>query len=75
MPHLRSSRLSGSLSYPLSRPRRFGRRTRFPIFDAIYRFQDLALVVPVSFAQSKVEWVAVGVNDQVAFEALQPVFS
>ena len=43
--------------------------------DAIYRFNDLALVMPVGFAQSKVERIAVGVNDQVAFEAVQTVFS
>ena len=47
----------------------------FADFDAVYRFKDLALVVPVGFAQSKVEWIAVGVNDHVAFEALQTVFS
>jgi hypothetical protein len=47
----------------------------FADFDAIYRFKDLALVVPVGFAQSKVEWIAVGVNDHMAFEALQTVFS
>jgi hypothetical protein len=31
--------------------------------------------MPVGFAQSKVEWIAVGVNDQAAFEAIQTVFS
>lgn len=47
----------------------------FADFDAVYRFKDLALVVPVGFAQSKVEWITVGVNDHMAFEALQTVFS
>jgi hypothetical protein len=31
--------------------------------------------VPIGFAQSKVERVAIGVNDQVAFEPLQTVLS
>lgn len=44
-------------------------------FDAIDGFKDLALVVPISLAQSKVERIAVGINGQVAFEALQAVFS
>jgi hypothetical protein len=43
--------------------------------DTIYRFKYLALVVPIGFAQGKVEGIAVGVNDQVAFEAVQTVFS
>ena len=47
----------------------------FANFDTIDRFEDFTLVVPVSFAQSKVEWVTVGVNDQMAFEAVQTVFS
>ena len=52
-------------------------RTTNPLtdFDAIYRCQDFALVMPIRFAQRKVEWIAVGSNDQVAFEAVQTVFS
>ena len=47
----------------------------FTDFDAIYRFKDFTLVVPIGFAQSKVEWIAVGINDQVAFEAVNTVFA
>jgi len=43
--------------------------------NTIYRFKDLALVAPVGFAQSEVERIAVGVNDRVAFDAIQTVFS
>ena len=53
----------------------FRTSSSFANFDPIDRFEDFTLVVPVSFAQTKVEWVAVGVNDQVAFEAVQTVFS
>jgi len=47
----------------------------FANFEAINRFEDFALIVPVSFAQAKVERVTIGVNHQVAFEAVQTVFS
>ncbi len=47
----------------------------FANFDSINRFQNFALIVPVSFAQSKVERVTIGVNHRVAFEAVQTVFS
>jgi hypothetical protein len=47
----------------------------FANFDAIERFEDFTLVVPVGFAQSKVERITVGVDDQVAFEAVNTVFS
>lgn len=47
----------------------------FTDFDTVDRFKDFALVMPVSLAQSKVERIAVGVNDQVAFEAVNTVFS
>lgn len=40
----------------------FRTATSFTDFDPIYRFQDLALIVPVSLAQSEVEWVTIGVN-------------
>lgn len=47
----------------------------FADFDAVDRFKYLALVVPVGFAQREVERIAIGINDQVAFEAVQTVFS
>lgn len=43
--------------------------------DAIDRFKDFALVVPVGFAQSEIERIAVRVTHQVAFEAANTVFS
>ena len=49
--------------------------TAFTNLDAIYRFKEFALVMPVGFAQSEIERIAVGVNHQVAFEAVQTVFS
>jgi len=44
-------------------------------FDAIDRFQDVPLVMPVGFAQREVERMTVGIHDQVAFEAGNTVFS
>lgn len=46
-----------------------GSPTAFADLDAIYRLQGLTLVRPVGLAQSEVQWVAVGVNRQMAFEA------
>ncbi len=42
--------------------------------DAAYRFKDFALVVPVGFAQSEIERIAIGINHGVAFEATNTVF-
>ena len=47
----------------------------FANFDPLDRFEDFTWVVPVGFAQTKVERVPIGVNDPVAFEAVQTVFS
>lgn len=47
----------------------------FADFDAVDRFKCLALIMPVGFAQREVERIAIGVNDQVAFEAVNTVFS
>lgn len=43
--------------------------------DTINGLQDFTLVIPVGFAQSKIERIAVGVNHQVAFEAANTVFA
>ena len=43
--------------------------------DALDRFENCALIVPVGFAQREVERIAVGVNDEVAFDPAQTVFS
>jgi len=43
--------------------------------DASSRFQDVPLVIPVGFAQSEIERIALGVNHQVAFEPVNTVFS
>ena len=51
-----------------------GTTTAFPDLDAIDRFQDFPLVIPVGFAQSEIERIAVGVNHQVAFEPVNTVF-
>ena len=49
--------------------------TAFTDLDAVYRFQDFTLVVPVGFAQSEIERMAIGINHYVAFEAANTVFS
>lgn len=46
-----------------------------PDLNGIDRFQDFPLVVPVGFAQSEIERIAVGVNHQVTFEPVDTVFS
>ena len=51
-----------------------GTPSAFTELDAIYRCQDLTLVVPVGFAQSEIERISVGVNHHVAFEAAHTVF-
>jgi len=47
----------------------------FANLNAIYRFEYFTLVVPVGFRERKVERVAIGINDQVAFYAVNTVFS
>ena len=47
----------------------------FNNLDAIYRFKEFALVMPVGLAQCEVERIAVRINHQVAFEPVQTVFS
>ncbi len=47
----------------------------FTNLDAIYRFKEFVLVMPVGFAQCEIERIAVGVNHQVAFDTIQTVFS
>lgn len=42
---------------------------------AIDRLQQLDEVIAVRFTQSEVEWVAIGVNDQMAFQPFNPVLS
>lgn len=52
-----------------------GSATAFADPDPINRLENFTLVIPVGFAQSKIEGVAVGVNHQVAFEAANTVFA
>lgn len=49
--------------------------TAFTDLDAVYRFQDFTLVVPIGFAQSEIERMAIGINHPVTFEAANTVFS
>jgi hypothetical protein len=44
-------------------------------FNPVSRCQDFALVVPVGFAQSEIERIAVGLNHRVACSAAKTVFS
>ncbi len=55
-------------------PQAFWSPPPFTDSDAVYRLQDFALIVPVSFAQCKVEWIATSINDQVTFYAANTVF-
>ena len=53
----------------------FGTPTTFADPNAVDGRQQLGDVIAVGFAQSEVQRVAVGVDDQVALHALDPVFS
>jgi hypothetical protein len=53
----------------------FGTTAAVANFDAINRFQNFALIVPVGFAQREVEWIAIGVYSQVAFDPANTMFS
>jgi hypothetical protein len=52
-----------------------GAATPFANFDAIDGLKDLNLVMTIGFTQRAVQGIAVGIDDQVAFEARNPVFS
>jgi len=56
-------------------PQAFGAAATFPDFDAIDRFEHLHLVMAIGFTQSHIQRIAVGIDDQVAFKAANPVFS
>ena len=46
-----------------------------PDFDAIYRFQNVDLVMTIRFAQCEVQWIPICIYHQVAFEAVNTVLS
>jgi hypothetical protein len=56
-------------------PQAFGFALMLADADAINRLQQLDEVIAVRFTQGKVEGMAIGVNDQMAFEPFNPVFS
>ena len=43
--------------------------------NALNGLQQLDKVIAVGFTQGEVEWVAIGVDDQMAFQPFNPVFS
>lgn len=53
----------------------FRTTTAFANFDAINRFQNLDLVMAIRFAQREVQWIAICIYHQVAFEAVNTVLS
>lgn len=52
-----------------------GATTAFADFDTVGRFQNIDLIMTIRFAQCEVQRVAIRIYDQVAFEAVQTVFS
>ena len=56
-------------------PQAFGFALTLADANAINRLQQLDAVIAVRFTQGEVEGMAIGVNDQRAFEPFNPVFS
>ena len=53
----------------------FGTATPFANFDAVDGFEDLNLIMAIGSTQRAVQRIAIGIDDQVAFEAANPVFA
>lgn len=60
---------------PLIKSQTFRAQTTFTDLDAINGFEDLNLVMPMPFANGKVQRMTVSLDHDVPFDALQSVFS